>query len=451
MYSFKNFATIAVACGMGLAYGITPNKLISGGIPAHTGSTTTDYLTDGYLTNWKSSSAKEIALMVGEGPKKLLINWESYGDCAWATDFTSNCGHTGVALSNFKILTSSNSTDGTDGDWTEAASVKDNPVMARGVEIDFAGKSWFKFVSEGDVGQILEIEAFDMSAGGTDTWFFMGTSISQMGIKQQETDSTTAQLIHARFPEYTPAMLRGGIGCINSTEVVARLNDYLKYAGNVKFWAIEMGTNDAWGGGDWNLQTYVDNMQTIIDSAKAHGIIPVIARIIATDSSKAGWQINPVFIEAVDKLVEDNNLPKGPDFYSYFREHPELLGSDGVHPNSDGGGQAMHHLWAEALAPLYAAGDTASAEKDPSGDSTETVRGSVVKFVAPTISMQNRQIVVQGVPANAEVSLVSATGAVVAQKKATQSSAVFENISAGKYIVVIRNATLRLTEIVQVR
>ena len=193
------------------------------------------------------------------------------------------------------------------------------------------------------------------------------------------------------------------------------------------------------------------DMQTIIDSAKAHGITPIIARIIATDSSKAGWQINPVFIEAVDKLVEDNNLPKGPDFYSYFREHPELLGSDGVHPNSDGGGQAMHHLWAEALAPLYAAGDTASAEKDPSGDSTEIVRGSVVKFVAPTISMQNRQIIVQGVPVNAEVSLVSATGTVVAQKKAIQSSAVFENISAGKYIVVIHKASLRITEIVQVR
>ena len=72
MFSFKSFATVAVACGMGLAYGITPNKLVSGGIPAHTESTTTDYLTDGYLTNWKSSNAKEIALMVGEGPKKLL-------------------------------------------------------------------------------------------------------------------------------------------------------------------------------------------------------------------------------------------------------------------------------------------------------------------------------------------------------------------------------------------
>jgi hypothetical protein len=185
--------------------------------------------------------------------------------------------------------------------------------MARGVDIDFAGKSWFKFVSNGDVGQILEIEAFDMSNGGTDTWFFMGTSISQMGIKQQDTDSTTAQLIHARFPEYTPAMLRGGIGCINSTEVVEHLKEYLEYAGNVKFWAIEMGTNDAWGGGDWNLATYKKNMQTIIDSAKAHGITPIIARIIATDSAKAGWQVNPAFLEAVDKLTEDYNLPKGPD------------------------------------------------------------------------------------------------------------------------------------------
>ncbi|MBR2307670.1 MAG: SGNH/GDSL hydrolase family protein, partial [Fibrobacter sp.] len=255
-----------------MANAIVPNKLVSGGLPAHTGAATTDYLTDGYLTNWKSSSAKEIALNVGEGPTKLRINWESYGDCAWATDFTSGCGHSGVALSNFKIMTSANSTDGSNGDWEVAATIENNPVMARGVDIEFAGKSWFKFVSEGDVGQILEIEAFDMSAGGTDTWFFMGTSISQMGIKQQDTDSTTAQIIHAKFPEYTPAMLRGGIGCINSSEVVEHLGEYLEYAGNVKFWAIEMGTNDAWGGGDWNLATYKKNMQTIIDSAKAHGI-----------------------------------------------------------------------------------------------------------------------------------------------------------------------------------
>ncbi len=442
-----NTTVAFLLCGMCASYGITPNKLVSGGLLAHTGASTTDYLTDGYLTNWKSSNAKEIAINVGEGPTKLRINWESYGDCAWATDFTSGCGHSGVSLSNFKIMTSANSTDGANGDWEVAATIENNPVMARGVDIDFAGKSWFKFVSEGDVGQILEIEAFDMSAGGSDTWFFMGTSISQMGIKQQDTDSTTAQLIHARYPEYTPAMLRGGIGCINSTEVVEHLNEYLEYAGNVKFWAIEMGTNDAWGGGDWNLNTYVSNMQTIIDSAKAHGITPVIARIIATDSAKAGWQINPAFLKAVDKLVEDNDLPAGPDFYAYFKEHPEQLASDGVHPNGETkGGQAMHHLWAEALAPLYAVGDTAS------GDFTEVVRSSAVsRFVTPSISLQERNVVVQNLPENAEISLFSAKGQVVAHKKALRSSAVFENLPAGKYIAVIRGLGVSFAEPLQLK
>ena len=48
--------------GLGTANAITPNKLVSGGLPAHTGTKTTDYLTDGFLTNWKSSSEKAIAL-----------------------------------------------------------------------------------------------------------------------------------------------------------------------------------------------------------------------------------------------------------------------------------------------------------------------------------------------------------------------------------------------------
>lgn len=463
MGSIKKLITASVAFsvfGLGTAIAITPNKLVSGRLPAYAGSTTTNYLTDGYLTNWKSSNAKEIALNVGAGPTKLRINWESYGDCAWATNFTSGCGHTGVALSNFKILTSANSTDGTDGNWDVAATITNNPVMARGVDIDFTGKSWFKFVSNGDVGQILEIEAFDMSNGGTDTWFFMGTSISQMGIKQQDTDSTTAQLIHARFPNYTPAMLRGGIGCINSTEVVAHLKEYLEYAGNVKFWAIEMGTNDAWGGGDWNLDTFKKNMQTIIDSAKAHGITPIIARIIATDSAKAGWQVNPAFLEAVDKLTEDNNLPKGPDFYTYFKKHPEQLASDGVHPNGDKkGGQAMHHLWAEALAPLYAAGDTANSSSADSVDSTIADRGDstiaedrtganksshILHFHPPRIYTQGRNIAVENVSDDiVDISIVSATGRVFAQKSPCQQTkqAQFINIPTGKYIILLRDKT----------
>ena len=234
-------------------------------------------------------------------------------------------------------------------------------------------------------------------------------------------------------------MLRGGIGCINSTEVVEHLSEYLEYAGNVKFWAIEMGTNDAWGGGDWNLATYKKNMQTIIDSAKAHGITPVIARIIATDSSKAGWQVNPAFLEAIDNLTEKNNLPKGPDFFAYFKEHPEQLASDGVHPNGDKkGGQAMHHLWAEALAPLYAAGDTTSKERDTT---TALKPLNSIKLTVQRIYASGKDVVIEGLSGSPiEASLVSATGQTVSRQNLSLGSRQvrFANIPAGKYIAVIR-------------
>lgn len=160
-----------------------------------------------------------------------------------------------------------------------------------------------------------------------------------MGIKQQDSDTTktTAMLIHEQFPDFTPAMLRGGVSCINTTDIVNHLPEYLEAVGNVNFWAIEMGTNDGWGGGTWNLSTYVQNLQTIIDAAKAYGISVVLARTLATDSSKAGWQLAPEFLAAEDSLIQVNGLYQGPDFYAFFKEHPEYLASDGVHPNGETG------------------------------------------------------------------------------------------------------------------
>ena len=42
---------------LAFSHAIVPNKLVSGGLPAYTGTGSTDYLTDGFLTNWKSSSS----------------------------------------------------------------------------------------------------------------------------------------------------------------------------------------------------------------------------------------------------------------------------------------------------------------------------------------------------------------------------------------------------------
>lgn len=354
--------TLPLVCAA-CAFAIQPNALLTSGKTAYVNGTTSTYLTDGSLINWKYVDTKDVALEVGEGPSKIFLAWELYAaGCVDWGNFAAGCPHTQTSLTDFAILTSGNSTTGVDGDWDTAYVVTNNQVLARGVAIDFEGKSWVRFVSQENTGSFLEIEAFDISEGQNDTWFFMGTSISSMGIKQQDTDTTatTAKLIHEQFPNFTPAMLRGGVSCVNTTDIVNHLSEYLEAVGNVNFWAIEMGTNDGWGGGTWNLATYVQNLQTIIDSAKARGISIVLARTLATDSSRAGWQVAPEFLAAEDSLIEVNGLYKGPDFYTFFKEHPEYLASDGVHPNAEtGGGAQMHRLWAEALAPIYA--DTTSA------------------------------------------------------------------------------------------
>lgn len=148
-----------------------------------------DVYTDGHLDFNQVASAKELALNVGEGPSRIFITWETRGDEAWVGDeyvHAASCQHfptEGSSLQNFKILTSGNSTDGVDGDWEVVAQVGESGAMSRGIAVDFAGKSWFKIVADEAVKNLEEIGAYDLSDGGNDTWFFMGTSISQMGLK----------------------------------------------------------------------------------------------------------------------------------------------------------------------------------------------------------------------------------------------------------------------------
>jgi hypothetical protein len=75
-----------------------------------------------------------------------------------------------------------------------------------------------------------------------------------------------ADLVGKTHPSFTPAIIRGAIPCIKSGDIVSDISKYLDMARNVKFWAIEMGTNDAWGGTNANVTTFKNNMKHIIDS-----------------------------------------------------------------------------------------------------------------------------------------------------------------------------------------
>lgn len=340
---------------------VTPNPRISLGRTLQASPTSNaSLLNDGKFGNaWNYSAGSWAAIQVGAGPSKVLVTWnESSGNWSDKIPSTGACQSGVTYPTAYRILTSANSTDGSNGTWDTLVRVTDNLVASRTHALDFAGASWVKMLVVAGAGRMDELEVFDASNGAEDAWFFMGTSITMMTYKSTIPDSNFSDMVHARVPTNTPSIVRGGTGCINSTQVLASIRDYLDNIAGCRYLAIEMATNDVWGGGDWNYATYVHNMQAIIDSAKGRGLVPIIARPMATDSARAGWQVNPIYVAAIDSLVAVNGLIAGPDLNGWFRAHPDQLSSDGVHP-AVAGAQSLIRLWADAMrANVYAPGAT---------------------------------------------------------------------------------------------
>jgi hypothetical protein len=336
---------------------ITPNPIISRGKAVYTSSGSAAYLVDNKFgsSQWTVHNDSWIAIQLDAGPTRVFFNWNNPA-YPWSNELApSQCPNNIGFPVDYDLLTSSNSTDGIDGDWTIMDSIRGNIVSTRAHMIDFTGASWIKMHIITGGGTLDEVEIFDASESTDDTWFFAGTSISANAFKGTPPAINFADNVHAAEPDFSPLMVRGGIGCISSSDMVSNISSYLEMAGNIHFWAIEMGTNDAWGGTNANVTVFKNNLQVIIDSCKAHGIEPIIARILATRESDAGWQVHPDFEQAVDDLTSENGLIPGPDLYTWFLTHPEEINpgsTDGVHPNADGAA-SIQKLWAQKMDSLY--------------------------------------------------------------------------------------------------
>lgn len=372
------FSSIVVSLLIVNAFSMTSNPILSRGKTVYSSRGDISYLTDNKFggSAFSVSDNSWLALNVGTGPSKILLNWNNPG-YSWSDSIASatSCkGGLSIPV-DYDILKSSNSTNGSDGDWETSLIVRNNTVTARAHSIDFSGSQWIKMSIIKGRGSLDEIEVFDLSNGGNDVWFFPGTSISANSFKSTPPSKSFADIITESHPSFNPVVIRGGIPCINSKTMADEISKYLDVAGNAGYWAIEMGTNDAWGGSSYNVSTYRTNLQLIIDSCKANNIQPIIARIIGTDSSKAGWQVHPDFLKAIDSLTVKNNLIPGPDLYTYFSTHTSEL-SDGVHPTA-AGGASIFRLWAEKMDSLYeVAVSIKKAKRTP-----ENVRSGVMNVI----------------------------------------------------------------------
>jgi lysophospholipase L1-like esterase len=414
------------------AASIVPNPILSRGKTVYTSSGSVTYLTDDKFggTTWNAGNNSWLAINVGTGHSQIMVNWDVpyvnwFDSTTGAASGLKTCGGpTDKGPVNYTLQTSANSTTGSDGTWTTVATITGNKVTSRAHTIPFTGASWVKMNITTGGGVLDEFEVFDMSNNGTDVWFFPGTSISEMTYKSEIPAQNFADLVHASHSAYYPVMIRGGISCILSVYVTTFISYYLDMSRGAKYWAIEMGTNDAYNNGTSGLAAFTKNMQLIIDSCKAAGVHPIIARLLSTNPAIAKWQVDPAYETTIDSLTKVNKLIAGPDLYNYFLQHPEEHYSDGIHPGTTGAA-SIQRLWAQKMDSLYAGtlvdpSDGPAITKSARNFSLSTVKGRV-EFHAKTsgsvriFSMNGVQLKSMNIPAAGPYRLSGVGGCCIVQ------------------------------------
>ena len=359
---------------------INPNPIISLGKPT-AGVTAEQFqntsgVDDGifgtFATTWNAGYPTPavpawVAINLGAGPTRVLLEWNAAGNYNYQeTDY----GGPG----NYTILTSSNSTTGADGAWTQVVSVTNNIYRTRSHSFDFTGMKWVKMVITAaptnslNGAQMDEIEVYDISAAysrgriAEDTWFFMGDSITAFwadrftasGTPPAYTNDSTshmpdfAQLIHSYSTNYFPSMIDGGIGGETTANGLARLPQNLVDNPDYYYWALDYGANDS-AGNNASTISFKNNMQAMINLLLINGRMPVIPHIsYASDGQHTNV---PLFNAVIDQLVATNHILAGPDCYSFFLANTNQL-TDGLHP-TDAGMRSYNLLWAQAMRHLY--------------------------------------------------------------------------------------------------
>jgi acyl-CoA thioesterase-1 len=289
-----------------------------------------------------------VAIQVGKGYERVLLLWQESGSYNYRET-------TYGSPKSYRIEVSADSTNGEDGTWREVVAVPNNEYRARAHSFAFSGQAWVKLLllsaPENSPNGIAldEVDVHDLSLGGTDTWFFMGDSITAHALRRSsDRGGSFAELVQKAFPKFTPVVINAGIGGESSHHALRQVDTWLSENPDFKYWALGYGTNDAAGNAS-DARAFKDTMTQVVQKIRAQGRVPILARIPAAhDDSHAGL---PAFNAAIDELTRSQRLPRGPNLYAWFQAHPEHL-EDRLHPNA-AGILAHQRLWFEAVAWLY--------------------------------------------------------------------------------------------------
>lgn len=292
----------------------------------------------------EAEGASWIAVQAGIGPAKLLVNWAvARGGSPLAVERVPSA---------YIIETSSSSTNGRDGEWRRELSIEANTARARADVVEYDGQSWLRLtLSSEPAGSALRIEPLDLhdaSDGTDDCWLALGDArLGALALGPSQADGEAlcwAELIHARYPGYFPALVDESRVDESPARTLERLGQWLATHSPVRRVAIAYGA-----GSIESLDADAAALDAMVSAVLHSGRLPVLARQPAL-RGRARDAVE-AFNRCIASLELRHGLARGPDLAAWFDAHPDQLDSEGQ-PSIEGR-RAIARLWADAVDVWY--------------------------------------------------------------------------------------------------
>ncbi len=348
---------VSLTASMAVYADVTPNPVISRNCPAFDKDGDSYSAKQGndehYFSFWNVSAPNYLAYDLSEVPefqrRKVMAVWYN------TSSYDSIGQYQSRNMEPFSYTIEVNSAPGgeypEDG-WEVAVTVEENTLSSRQHKINMEHYNWIRMnVTSSDVGAgsnvSINFDVHSITDEVSDSWLFLGDSITAGGMNNCY-GTGFATYINQIDERYFPIQENGGIGGIRSSDGRDNIDRWLElYQG--KYVSIAYGTNDAWGSDGSNVNEYYKNTKYMIDAVLKSGFVPVLPRIPYSTNTDVNKNLD-LFNDQIDRLYEEygEQLVQGPDFDAFFRENPDYLSSDGVHPNSEGY-DAMRQQWAKEM------------------------------------------------------------------------------------------------------
>ena len=236
--------------------------------------------------------------------------------------------------------------------WVTLATVANNTYHSRPHVVGLAGMNWIRLnvtaIDGSPNNAMLNLDVHDASLGVQDSWIFYGDSIAEEGIAHSPVSgpgSNFSQFVNAANSIYFPAFEDGGIGGTGAADGASHVNTWLPVFPG-RYVGLAFGTNDANGCADTNVfyNDYVTMVQAVLTAGKVP-VVPTIPWARTANMQNCG----PGFVAKIQQLYAAfPQVVHGPDLWTYYSTHQNLISSDDLHP-SDAGYEAYRQQWADAM------------------------------------------------------------------------------------------------------